>query len=257
MLLAKKFFIHKKEPSFVEFLVKKTLTKYVYTKLLIYKTVTFSKKKIFLVDNFLNEFNIKIKKNFRRLNFLTKLKSGDFFKGNLFIYKHSKLSFYYFISLGFKTYIKKNIYLNLNSLKCLLKKSNFIFIFKSIRGGFLGFSNKICGYISKNILIKSKEKLLKYKKYCLLGNSTCLPFISTNAKSFFFFNTGFIKNFRKSKNSFRTLIFKRFKFFFNFNRPYYKRFLFYIISMFHRFFNKNLNNYFYNIFLKLYKFLLF
>lgn len=253
MQLKKAFFIHQNLIS-TDFLLKKQFAKYIYTKFLVYKTVTFTKKKIILLDNYLNEFNIKIKKKFKRLNFLSRLQSGNFFKGDLFVYKHSKLSFYFFITLGFKTYLKKNIYLNLNNLKSLLKKSNIVFIYKSIRGGFLGFSNKICGYLSKHLLLKSKEKIIKYKRYCLLYNAVCLPYMSTNLKSFFFYNTGFTKNFRKIKNSFRKLIFKRFKFLFNFNTIYYKRSLLYYISILQTTTLKNnFNIYFYNFFLKLYK----
>jgi hypothetical protein len=255
MLLYRKFFIHKKELIFLEFLLKKQFTKYFYTKLFIYKTINFSNYKILLVDNYLNEFTLKIKKKFRRLNFLIKKKSGSFLKGDLFIYKHSKLNFYYFISLGFKTYIKKKIYFTLNSLKFLIKNFNIVFIYKIIRGGFIGFSNKILGYISKNILVKSKEKIFKYKNYYLLQKITCVPFFSSNIKSFFFFSNGFIKNFRKSTN--RKFFFKRFKFLFNFNSIFYKRFILYFIALFKNNNIQNFNNYFYNIFFKLYKFLLF
>lgn len=256
MLLKKKFFISTNK-SFTDFILKKQFAKYVYTKFLIYKTVSFSKKKIILLDNYLSEFNIKIKKKFRRLNFLLNLKSGNFLKSDLFIYKHSRLKFYFFISLGFKTYIKKNIYKNLNNFKNLLVKSNLIFLFKSIRGGFLGFSNKIIGYLSKRNLIKSAENLFRYKKYCLLQNVACLPYSIDAQKSFSFYNTGFTRNFRKSKNSFRNLIFKRFKFFFNFKKFNYTRFIQYFFFILKQTSVKNsFNTYFYNFFFKLYKLLL-
>lgn len=256
MLLKKKIFISINH-TFTDLILKKQFTKYVYTKFLIYKTVSFSKKKIILLDNYLTEFNIKIKKKYRRLNFLLNLKSGNFLKSDLFIYNHSRLKFYFFISLGFKTYIKKNIYLTLNRFKNLLLKSNLIFLFKSIRGGFLGFSNKIVGYLSKRNLIKSSETLFRYKKYCLLQNITCLPYALSAQKSFSFYNTGFTRNFRKSKNSFRNLIFKRFKFFFNFKKFTYIRLLqYFFLILKQASIKNNLNIYFYNFFLTLYKLLL-
>jgi hypothetical protein len=255
MLLKKKFFIFKNK-SFTDFLLKKQFAKYVYTKFLICKTVSFAKKKIILLDNYLSEFNIKIKKKFRRLNFLFNLKSGNFLKSDLFIYKHSRLNFYFFISLGFKTYIKKNIYGNINNFKNLLLKSNLIFLFKSIRGGFLGFSNKIVGYLSKRNLIRSSENLFRYKKYCILQNATCVPYSLSFQKSFSYYNTGFTRNFGKSKSSFRNLIFKRFKFFFNFKKFNYIRFQQYFFLII-KFLNSKLvfNTYFYNFFFKLYKLL--
>ena len=47
MLLKKKIFISTNQ-SFTDFILKKQFAKYVYTKFLVYKTVSFSKKKIIL-----------------------------------------------------------------------------------------------------------------------------------------------------------------------------------------------------------------
>lgn len=256
MYLKKKTFIYKNH-SFTDALLKKQFVKYVYTKFLIYKLANFSKKKILLLDNYLSEFNIKIKKKIYRLNFLSKLKSGNFLKSDLFIYKHSRLKFYFFISLGFKTYIKKNIHSNLNTLKKNLLKSTLIFLFKSIRGGFLGFSNKIVGYLSKRTLIKSVENVVRFKKYCLLQNGTYMPYSLSSQKAFIFYNTGVTRKFRRTKNFCKNLIFKRFKFFFNFKNFHYIRFIqhFFLIL-------KQLNHkicfikYFSNFFFKLYRLLL-
>jgi hypothetical protein len=256
MQLKKKFFIFKNQ-SFTDFLLKKQFVKYVYTKFLIYKTVHFSKKKIILLDNYLTEFNIKIKKRFRRLKMLFDLKAGNFLKSDLFIYKHSRLSFYFFISLGFKTYIKKNIYINLITVKKLILKSNIIFLFKSIRGGFLGFSNKFIGYLSKRNLIKSAENLFRYKKYCILKNFTCMPYSFSFQKAFSYYTTGFTRNFGRSKTSFRNLLFKRFKFFFSFKKFNYLRFVQIFSLILKSIKSKNLLNIcFYNFFLKLYKLLI-
>lgn len=258
MYIKKSFNLHTLTLS-NDLLLKKTFVIFIYTKFLIFKIIKFSKKKkIILIENYLNEFSIKLKKKFKRLNFFFKLTCGKFLNGNLFVYKHSKLKFYSFISLRLKMYLKKNIYIALKNLKFFFKKSNTIFIYKSVRGGFLGFSNSISGYLSKQLLLKSNLRVLKYKKYFLLNNIFCSMYSISNIKSFFFSNCGIIKNFNKKKYiSRRRLIFKKFKFLFTPNSTYYKRFLLRI-----SFIINNLNyitlfkTYFNLIFLKLYKCLL-
>jgi hypothetical protein len=256
MFVKKSFHLYNSS-SYNDFLLKKIFVKFIYTKFLIYKIIKISKKKkIIFIENYLQEFSIKLKKKFRRLGFFFKLTCGNFLKGDLFVYKHSKLKFYSFISLRLKIYLKKNIYIALKKFKYIFTKSNTIFVYKSVRGGFLGFSNGISGYLSKQLLLKSTLRLLRYKKYFLFYNIICVPYSIASIKSFFFFSCGMIKNFNNHKNKTRSLIFKKFKFIFTSNSIYYKRILLYI-----SFIMANLNYftlfkaYFNTMFLKLYKLL--
>ncbi len=196
------FYLHKKV-SFKKILLQKIFTKYVYTKFLILATFNISKfKKTLILDNFFLEFTYKLKKKFKRIKFLSKKKMGSYVKGNFFLYKHSKLTSIFFFSIRFNTYIKKKIYFSLNNLKFLLKNLNLVFIYKNIRGGFLGFSNNILGFFSKKyflklkVFIKRNFNLLIYKKYFILLNMlTCLPYKYTNYSTFFIYKSGFIRNF--------------------------------------------------------------
>ncbi len=213
-----------KSVSFKKILIQKIFTKYVYTKFLILATFKISKSKIILIlDNFFLEFSYKLKKKFKRMKFLSKIKMGSYFKGNFFLYRHSKLTSIFFLSTRFNTYLKKKIYFSLNNFKCLLKSLNLVFVYKNTRGGFLGFSNNILGFFSKKyflklqFFIKKNFNLLIYKKYFILLNVlTCLPYKYTNHATFFIYNAGFIRNFQKikKKKSLRRFFFKRFKFFF-------------------------------------------
>ena len=213
-----------KNISFKKILIQKIFTNYVYTKFLILATFNISKFKTTLIlDNFFIEFSYKLKKKFKRVKFLSKIKMGIYLKGNFFLYRHSKLTSIFFLSIRFHAYLKKKIYFSLNNLKFLLKNLNFVFIYKNIRGGFLGFSNNIVGFFSKKYLLKLKifikkdVNLLIYKKYfILLHLLTCLPYKYTNYSTFFMYKAGFIRNFQKikKKKSLRRFFFKRFKFFF-------------------------------------------
>lgn len=204
-------------------IVQKSFSKYIYTKFLILAFFQISKSKSTLyLDSYYLEFSFVVKKKIKRLNYLSKIKTGKFLKCNIFIYQHSKLTSIFFFSIRFNTYIKKKIYFSLNKLKFILQQLKLVFIYKNIRGGFLGFSNNILGFFSKKYFLKLKElksklNIVFYKKYCIFFNIlSCLPYKYTNYSSFFFFNSGHIRTFQKikKKKTLRRFFFKRFKFFF-------------------------------------------
>jgi hypothetical protein len=213
-----------KNISFKKFLIQKLFTKYIYTKFLILAVFNISKyKSVLILDNHFVELSFKLKKKFKRLKFLFQVKTGKFLKSNFFIYRHSKLPSIYFFSIRFNTYIKKKIYFSLNKLKFLLQQLNLVFIYKNIRGGFLGFSNNILGFFSKKYFLKlkfifqKKFNLLIYKKYFILLNIlNCLPYKYTNISTLTTYTAGYIRNFQKfkKKKTLRRFFFKRFKFFF-------------------------------------------
>lgn len=257
-MLKKKSFIFHNSVIYDNLLLKKLFVKFIYTKFLIYTVINRTKKKkIFLLENYLEKFSLKLKKKFRRLNFFFKLKSGNFLKGHLFILKHSKLKFYSFVSLRLKMYLKKKIYIALKNIKYFLKQSNLIFIYKSVRGGFLGFTNKISGYLSKQHVLQSTLSFFKYNKCFLLYNVSCVSYSLSNFKSLFFSHCGVLKNFRKRKKAPKTLIFKKFKFFFSLNFKYYKRLLRYIYFILLNFTSsKFFKIYYTTLFFKVYKLIL-
>jgi hypothetical protein len=217
------FYLHK-NISFKKVIIQKIFTKYVYSKFLILSTFNVSKNKITIyLDNFFIEFSYKLKKKFKRLNFLYNLRIGKYLKGNFFIYRHSKLTSIYFYSIRFNVYIKKKIYFSLNNLKYILKNLNLVFIYKNVRGGFLGFSSNILGFFSKSHFLNLNSFLIKYtslliyKKYFILFNIlNCLPYKYTQIPSFFSYKASYIRNFQKvkKKKKLRRFFFKRFKFFF-------------------------------------------
>lgn len=209
---------------FKKIIIQKIFTKYVYTKFLIISVLKISKKKSTLIlDNYFIELTFKLKKKFKRLKYLFKLKTGKYLKCNLFIYKLSKLITIYFLSARFNIYLKKKIYFSLNKLKFIIQQLNLVFIYKSTRGGFLGFSNNILGFFSKKYFLnlqyylQENINLLIYKKYFIFLNIlNCLPYKYTNLSSLYIYKAGYIRNFQKikKKKTLRRFFFKRFKFFF-------------------------------------------
>jgi len=139
---------------FNNLLLYKFFSKFIYSKFLIVnKIYRYRRKHLLIVDNYFEFILVKLKKKYKKLGFSSKLKKAFFFKADFFIYRHSKLKIYNFNSSIFKSYIKKNIYLNLKLLKNSLNKIQSLFIFRSIRGGFIGFTNKITGFLPLKFFI--------------------------------------------------------------------------------------------------------
>lgn len=198
--------------------LKKLCSKYLYTKFLIISNeIDLTHTLPFFLDNYSSEFFFNVKKKKKRLGFLFKRKFGGFLKADIFIYRHSKLNLIYFFSLRFKIYIKKKLFFSLNTLKHSIDHLQLVYIYKTIRGGFLGFSNNIFGFLSKKTYFKLKKKIfniLFYKNYFILLNTLkCLPYSLTNFSTFIFHKVGFIRNFAKIKKkpTLRLFFFKRFK----------------------------------------------
>lgn len=78
-------------------IVQKSFSKYIYTKFLILAFFQISKYKSTLyLDSYYLEFSFVVKKKIKRLNYLSKIKTGKFLKCNIFIYQHSKLTSIFF-----------------------------------------------------------------------------------------------------------------------------------------------------------------
>lgn len=264
MLKLNNFFIYKYHFLYGIFLYK-FFSKFVYSKsLLLNKYRNMSKKRLFIVDTFFNFYLFKLKRKYRKLCFFSRCKLGFFLKLDLFIYKHSKLKIYYFTSFKLKKNLRKNIYLDLKNLKNSLYSKNLIFIYKNCRGGFLGFCNKVIGFVPKKIfeknLIIRNVNIKIYKKYFILYSITMVPYFFTNYSTFFSYQLGFIRNFSVKKKKLRRFFFKRFNFVFLSQYFYLKKYLIYFLQNFNffklKFFKKKkLNIFFLSVFLKIFNLL--
>lgn len=248
MILKKKFYLNKKALD-LDFTLKRAFTKYLYTKFLITYIGVDEGVPLIYLDNFLARYVFNIDKSFTRLKFYAGLQSGKFLKAEVFLFKSLYTDKHLLFSFNFQAYIKKNIKKILNSLSITLFAANLVFFYKSIPGGFLGFSNKICGYISKKKFYKIKEKCLRYKRYYLVFNVLCAPKLMT-APSFRFGPVSNLQNYTQRGIS------NRFTFIFNAKSVLLNSLLGKIILILKKVLFTNLNNYFYNVFFKLYKLLI-
>ncbi len=234
---------------FNNFLLYKFFCKYIYIKALVaFRINNFFNKLNFIFDDFFNFFNFYFKKKkknrYKKLNFFKKIKDGAFIKCHFFLYKHPHLVTYRLDTLFFKTYIKKNIYLSLHLLKNNFNV-NTLFIYKNIRGGFLCFSNKICGFIPKKYLFffkNLKYSFIFYKRYFIFYKSNLLFFSIVNYKSFLMHSAGYNRNFNSINPALRKFFFKRFKFIFHIKLYYFNHYVTFFLKLITlaRFFKKNI-----------------
>lgn len=216
------------------FIINKFFSKYVYTKFLIKKKCLKKKKINYIsIDNFFDNFFFCLKKKYKKISLKVRLKTGFFLKSELFIYKHSKLKFYNFSGIKFKSYKKKNIYLNLNVLNNSFSNFGLLFVYKSVRGGFLGFSNKIVGFLTLKHFILFKKDILFYKKYLVIESAACIPYNITNFPGFSLYTSGLKRHFAYlKKKSLSKFYFKRFKFIFSSKKYFFKKYLKYFLQFF-------------------------
>lgn len=243
---------------FNNFFLQKFFSKFIFMKFLILKKCLQRRRnKFIIIDNFFDCFIFCLKIKYKKLGLSYRLKTAFFFKTEFFIYKSSKLSQYSFTATMLKTYIKKPIYLNLNNLKNSILHFGLLFVYKSTRGGFYGFTNKITGFLPTQYLILLKPRLIFYKKYFIITKGSCAPYTVTKLPMFLYYNSGFIRNYsfvKTNKKQLRQFFFKKFNFIFSFKKIFLKKYLQYFlmtllssrISS-----NKNLFFYFYSLILKL------
>lgn len=244
---------------FSNFFLQKFFSKFIFMKfLIIKKCLQRRRRKFIIIDNFFDCFIFCLKTKYKKLGLSSRLKTAFFFKTEFFIYKYSKLSNYSFTATILKTYIKKPIYLNLNKLKNSILSLGLLFIYKNIRGGFYGFTNKITGFLPTQYLLLLKPRLIFYKKYFLITNSACFPYTITKLPMFLYYDSGFIRNYsfiKKDKKQLRHFFFKKFNFIFSFKKLFFKKYLQYFLRIIlldlrinsHQ----NLIFYFYSLMLKL------
>jgi hypothetical protein len=125
------------------------------------------KKSSGILSNFIDTYCIKFK-SYKRLKRLKKIKVGKLFLKRIKTYHGKSIycQFLYSKKLKLKRNFNKLILkYHLNILKCF-------FIKKRIKGGLLGYFNRVLGFISYKYLKKIKKKFLKnkyfFKKFFLL-----------------------------------------------------------------------------------------
>lgn len=244
---------------FSNFFLQKFFSKFIFMKFLIVKRFLKRRhKKFIIIDNFFDCFIFCLKIKYKKLGLSHRLKTAFFFKTEFYIYKSSKLKDYSFTGTMLKTYIKKPIYLNLNNLKNSILRLGLLFIYKSVRGGFYGFTNKITGFLPTQYLVLLKPRLIFYRKYFIITNGSCTPYVITKLPTFLYYNASFIRNYnfvKNDKKQLRHFFFKKFNFIFSFKKLFFKKYLQYFLKII--LLNPNLKLaqnvffYFYSLMLKL------
>ena len=179
-------------------------------------------------------------------------KTGFFLKADLFIYRHSKLKLYNFKSIRFKSYLKKNIYLDIKYIKNSLNNLGILFIFRSVRGGFLGFSNKIVGFLTLKHFILFKKNVIFYNNYFVVSVATLIPFNITNFSTLSISISGFKRKYSSlKKKKLSSFYFNRIKFIFTCKKYFLKKSLKLLFNSFKFLYFYDLNKLLYFFFLKI------
>lgn len=202
-----KFFFSKS--TLQNIVINKYLSKYEYPKFLIRNNLK-KVSKTFLLDNYSELYDITFKKYIISAR-LRLLKVGCSLAKNLFFYNNKNLLFY-FSSIGKK---KKNISLTtslIGRLNTWSRNNHIIYLYKIRRGGYLGLSKGIIGFIPKAYILVFKDNFIKYKKYILFYNFSGLKSLNCNFSLLKYSKINILKNFSNSSKKRRQLIFSKLKF---------------------------------------------
>lgn len=189
--------------------INKYLSKYEYPKFIIRNTLK-NPFKAFLLDNYSELYEITFKKYIISMR-SSLLKVGYSLAKNVFFYSHSNLLFY-FSNIGKK---KKKISVAsalVARLNLWSNSNHIIYLYKIRRGGYLGLSKGIIGFVPKSYILLFKENFIKYKKYILFYNFSGLKSSNCNFSLLKYSKIHILKNFNKSSKKRRQLIFSKLKF---------------------------------------------
>jgi hypothetical protein len=189
--------------------INKYLSKYEYPKFLIRNSLT-KISKTFLLDNYSELYEITFKKKIISMRSRL-LKVGHSLVKNLFFYQHKNLLFY-FSGIGKK---KKKISLTnslVNQLNSWSSNNHIVYLYKIRRGGYLGLSKGVLGFIPKVYILIFKDNFIKYKKYILFYNFSGLKSFGCNFSLLKYSKIHILINFNKSSKKRRQLIFSKLKF---------------------------------------------
>ena len=189
--------------------INKYLSKYEYPKFLIRNALK-KTSKVFLLDNYSELYELTFKKYIISMR-ARLLKVGYSLVKNVFFYYHKNLLFY-FSNLGKK---KKNISLTnslVNRLNSWSNNNHIVYLYKIRRGGYLGLSKGVIGFIPKAYILVFKDNFIRYKKYILFYNFSGLKSLDCNFSLLKYSKINILKNFNKSSKKRRQLIFSKLKF---------------------------------------------
>ena len=189
--------------------INKYLSKYEYPKFLIRNNLKKSSK-TFLLDNYSNLYEMTFKKYLISIR-LRLLKLGCSLIKNVFFYRHRNLLFYFY-DLGKK---KKKISLAnswVSRLNSWSNNNHIIYLYRQQRGGYLGLSKGIIGFVPKVYILVFKDNFIKYKNYILFYNFSGLTSLGCNFNLLKYLKTNVLKNFNKSSKKRRQLIFSKLRF---------------------------------------------
>lgn len=204
---ANKFFFSKS--ILHDITVNKYLSKYEYPKFLIRNTLK-KPSNFLLLDNYSELYEITFKKYI--ISMRSKLlKVGFSLIKNVFFYGHKNLLFY-FSNISNN---KKKISL----ANSLVKRLNLwsvsnpiVYLYKIRRGGYLGLSKGVIGFVPKAYILVFKDSFIKYQKYILFYNFSGLKSLNCNFSLLKYSKVSILRNFNNSSKKRRQLIFSKLKF---------------------------------------------
>jgi len=110
---------------------------------------------------------------------------------------------------------KKNISvanLLVNRLNTWSSSNHIVYLYKIRRGGYLGLSKGVIGFVPKAYILVFKDNFIKYKKYILFYNFSGLKSLNCNFSLLKYSKVNILKNFNNSSKKRRQLIFSKLKF---------------------------------------------
>jgi hypothetical protein len=222
-----KFFFSK--CSLSQIILSKCLSRNLYPKYFVRNVITLeTRKKILLVDNYFLSF-LTISDIYKNLFSSSLLKVGCSLVTDLIIYKSSKLRFFFF---GLGTNVKnKNIASSFSErLKVWFNFNENFFLYKVTRGGYLGFSKSIFGFVPQIHILLYEGQFYKHKNYIIFQAISGSNYKRIGFSTVKVYGGGITKNFVKSSKKQRKVLLSSLKFIFTYQFLFTKKWLEYFIS---------------------------
>lgn len=191
-------------------LINKYLSKHVYPKFLIRAAIKNSK--FGYLDTFSEIYETIFKGSSK--NFLSPLfQVGFSLAKKIFFYTNYNLLLFFEVA-GKKNFVKNftgalvarfNMWSNINHI---------IYVYGVSRGGFLGLSKGILGFLPKIYILRFNRNFILYKKYILFHYFSGLNLINYHFEPLFFLKNRIIHNFNKSSKKLRKVYFINLKYIF-------------------------------------------
>ena len=213
-------------------LINKYLSKYVYPKFLSRNKLKAAGTSGYL-DTYSELYEASFKNYYKPLNFHFD-KVGFSLVKKIFFYTNYNLLFF-FLGVGKKKVVRSLAGSLLTRLNMWSRINHLVYVYTACRGGFLGFSKGVIGFVAKFYILKVNKKfiqLILHKKYILFRYFSGLKLTNYNLESFNFLKHKIIHNFNNSSTDLRQFYFLKLKYIFVQYRL--------LIKFWCRFFNKYL-----------------